>query len=269
MHGLGNDFVVIDGISQRVRLDDRAVRRLADRHEGVGCDQVLLVEPPPNDTADFLYRIFNADGNEVQQCGNGARCFAQFVRDQGLSNKDEIRVSTAGGLVKIVLATGHQATVDMGVPRFEPTDIPLLAASRANHYELDLDGDEIRIGAVSMGNPHALVEVDSVDSAPVADLGPRIERHPRFPEGVNVGFVQFAGPSDIRLRVFERGVGETLACGSGACAAVAWGRITGRVESRVNVGLRGGALGVLWEGEGKSLSMTGPATRVFDGTIEI
>ncbi len=269
MHGLGNDFVVIDGVSRPVRLDAPTVRRLADRHQGVGCDQVLLVESPPSADVDFLYRIYNADGGEVEQCGNGARCFARFVREQGLSRKDAIRVATSTGIIELTLAADNQVTVDMGIPRFRPADIPMLADARARDYGIEIDGKEVRFGAVSVGNPHAVIEVADTDAAPVARLGPRIERHGVFPEGANVGFVQVVGPSELRLRVFERGVGETLACGTGACAAVAWLRATERVGSTVKAHLRGGVLRIQWEGEGQSILMTGPATRVFDGTIEI
>lgn len=269
MHGLGNDFVVIDGVSRPVRLDASTVRQLANRHEGVGCDQVLLVEPPPREDVDFLYRIYNADGGEVEQCGNGARCFARFVREQGLSQKDMIRVATTAGVIELTLAADKQVTVDMGIPRFQPADIPMLADVRAGDYGIEIDGREIRIGAVSVGNPHVVVEVPDIDAAPVGELGPRIEQHRVFPEGANVGFVQLIGRREVRLRVFERGVGETLACGTGACAAVAWMRASNRVGSTVHARLRGGVLRIQWEGEGQSILMTGPATRVFDGTIEI
>ena len=225
MHGLGNDFVVIDGISQTVTLGPERIRYLADRHFGVGCDQVLLVEASERPDADFRYRIFNADGGEVEQCGNGARCFARFVRDHGLIDRDEIRVITAGGLLRLQIQPNGQVAVDMGQPKLEPADIPFFATQRAKQYLIAADGVDMAIGAVSMGNPHAVLVVADVDRAPVAHLGPLLERHGRFPKRANVGFMQIVAPDHIRLRVFERGVGETLACGSGACAAVVGGRV--------------------------------------------
>jgi len=268
MHGLGNDFVVIDGVTQSVRLDRSALRLLADRHEGVGCDQVLIIEPSPSADVDFRYRIYNADGGEVEQCGNGARCVARFVREQGLSDKKRIRVATTSGVIGLTLETGGQVTVDMGIPSFRPADLPMRVDGPASSYEIDIDGRPIRIGAVSMGNPHAVLEVEDVEAAPVAELGPRIGTHPVFPQGANVGFVQVVDPHALRLRVFERGVGETRACGSGACAAVAWMRVAGRLASHADTHLRGGVLRIQWEGQDQSLYMTGPAVRVFDGTIE-
>ena len=271
MHGLGNDFVVIDAVRQDVELNAERVRFLANRRFGVGCDQVLLVEPAPSDEpdVDFGYRIFNADGSEVEQCGNGARCFARFVRDQGLTDKDRIRVHTRGGVIELQVQADGQVTVDMGVPRFEPDDIPFRADGRAPQYSIDVDGHAITLGAVSMGNPHAVLGVDDIDGAPVASLGPAIEGHPRFPRRVNVGFMQLLDRGHIRLRVFERGAGETLACGTGACAAVAVGRSQGVLDDKVEVDLPGGRLHIAWRGEGEPVWMTGPATTVFQGTIEL
>ena len=268
MHGLGNDFVVIDGINQTVALDPVRIRRLADRHFGIGCDQVLLVEASDRPEADFRYRIFNADGGEVEQCGNGARCFARFVRDHGLTDKDDLRVVTAGGLLRLRLQPAGQVAVDMGQPRLEPAEAPFFATKRALRYPIAADGMELEIGVVSMGNPHAVLVVDDVDRAPVAHLGPLLERHGRFPQRVNVGFMQIVAPDHIRLRVFERGTGETLACGSGACAAVVAGRLWGLLWPNVRVELPGGELSIHWAGEGESVTLTGPATTVFEGWIE-
>ena len=268
MHGLGNDFVVIDRIRQTVEIGPDEVRFLANRRLGVGCDQVLLVEPATRPDAAFRYRIFNADGNEVEQCGNGARCVARFVRDEGLTGRDEIPVETAAGLIVLRLRTDGQVTVDMGPPRLDPIDIPFVADSQALGYPLEVEGEVFEIGAVSMGNPHAVIVVPDVDTAPVARLGPAIEFHPRFPHRVNVGFMQIVAPDHIRLRVHERGAGETLACGTGACAAVVAGRIQGHLAETVNVDLPGGRLVISWPGGGAPVMMTGPATRVFTGTIE-
>jgi len=268
MHGLGNDFVVIDGISQTVTLDPERIRHLADRHFGIGCDQVLLVEAADRPDADFRYRIFNADGGEVEQCGNGARCFARFVRDRGLTGRDELRVSTAGGLLALRLQPDGRVAVDMGQPRLDPAEVPFFATERAARYPIAADGMELEIGVVSMGNPHAVLVVDDVDRAPVARMGPLLERHGRFPNRANVGFMQIVAPDHIRLRVFERGAGETLACGSGACAAVVAGRLWGLLWPNVRVELPGGELTVHWAGEGESAIMTGPAETVFEGWIE-
>lgn len=268
MHGLGNDFVVIDGIGQTVALDPERIRHLADRHLGIGCDQVLLVEASDRPDADFRYRIFNADGGEVEQCGNGARCFARFARDRGLTDRDELRVSTAGGLLALRLQSDGRVAVDMGQPRLEPAEIPFFATERASRYPIAADGVELEIGVVSMGNPHAVLVVDDVDRAPVPHLGPLLERHGRFPNRANVGFMQILAPDHIRLRVFERGAGETLACGSGACAAVVAGRLWGLLWPNVRVELPGGELTVHWAGEGESVVMIGPATTVFEGWIE-
>lgn len=267
MHGLGNDFVVIDAVNQIVVLDQAQIRRLADRHFGIGCDQVLLVEKSDQAEADFRYRIFNADGGEVEQCGNGARCFARFVRDHGLTDRDQVRALTASGLLHLHLQPDGQVTVNMGQPRLEPADIPFFATERTARYAIAADGAELAIGAVSMGNPHVVLAVADVDQAPVAHLGPLLERHGRFPNRTNVGFMQIVAPDHIRLRVFERGTGETLACGSGACAAVVVGRVWGLLWPNVRVELPGGELTIHWAGEGESVMMTGPATTVFEGWI--
>jgi diaminopimelate epimerase len=269
MHGLGNDFVVIDAVNQNVTLSPEQVRGLADRHRGIGFDQLLLVEAPGGAQADFRYRIFNADGGEVAQCGNGARCFMRFVHDRGLSDKRELLVETASGRLRLVLEDDDQVTVDMGEPRLEPREIPFVAPARAATYALEVAGERIEFAAVSMGNPHAVTLVRDVDSAPVERLGPAIERHPRFPQGVNAGFMQIIDFEHIRLRVFERGAGETLACGSGACAAVVAGRLWDRLAPRVKVTLRGGDLVVSWAGRGYPVYLTGPATHVFRGRIDL
>ncbi len=269
MQGLGNDFVVFDAVSHPVALNQEQIRRLADRHFGVGCDQVLLVEPSRHPDQDFYYRIFNADGSEVEQCGNGARCFARFVRERGLTGKTEIKVGTKAGEIAIRVLSDQQVAVNMGVPEFAPAHIPFTADQEADRYTLVLEGDTVEIGAVAMLNPHAVLQVESVDTARVAQLGPQIEPHARFPNRVNVGFMEVVDRSRIRLRVYERGAGETLACGSGACAAVAIGRRWGLLEQEVAVALRGGNLVISWPGPGHSLWMTGPAESVFEGHIEL
>ena len=269
MHGLGNDFVVIDAVNQSVALSPEQVRRLADRHRGIGCDQLLLVERSGGEQADFRYRIYNADGGEVAQCGNGARCFMRFVHDRGLTDQRELRVETASGLLLLVLEDDGQVTVNMGQPRLEPRDIPFDAPIRAPLYTLEIAGERLEIAAVSLGNPHAVTLVKNVETAPVERLGPAIGQHPRFPQGVNAGFMQIIDFEHIRLRVYERGAGETLACGSGACAAVVAGRLWDQLAARVKVALRGGDLVVSWAGRGYPVYMTGPATHVFRGRIDI
>jgi len=269
MHGLGNDFVVLDGVTQRVDLSTEQYRFLADRHFGIGCDQILLIEKPTRSDTDFRYRIFNSDGGEVEQCGNGARCFVRYVRDHGLSDKVEIRVETHGGIIVPRLEADGQVSVDMGVPRFEPTEIPFLADARASTYMLSLEDKVIEISAVSMGNPHAVQVVGKLDTAPVASDGPRIESHARFPKRVNAGFMQVLDRGHIKLRVYERGSGETLACGSGACAAVVAGIQRGLLDKSVRVTTRGGDLAIRWEGESHSVIMTGPAEEVFHGVITL
>ena len=269
MHGLGNDFVVIDAINQSVDLTPEQVRFIADRHRGVGCDQLLLVERPESAGVDFRYRIFNADGGEVEQCGNGARCFARFVVDKGLTDRREIAVETASGVIRPRIEADGQVTVDMGAPRFEPADIPFDAEARAERYALDLGDVTLQIGAVSMGNPHAVILVDDVDSAPVAEWGPRVESHPRFPERTNVGFLQVVSRDRIRLRVYERGSGETQACGTGACAAAVVAQLWGLVDDEVAVDLPGGRLLIRWTGGEAPVFMTGPAETVFEGSITL
>ena len=269
MHGLGNDFIVIDAINQTVELSSEQVRALADRHFGIGCDQLLLVEPASTPDTDFRYRIFNADGGEVGQCGNGARCFMQFVHEQGLTPKDRVTVETASGLLELLRDVDGQITVNMGIPRLEPAEIPFGAPARATHYPLEVGGQSLQIAALSMGNPHAVLRVDDIDTAPVNKLGPLIERHPRFPQRVNAGFMQIVDAGTVRVRVFERGSGETLACGSGACAAVVAGRLWGQLNETVKVMLNGGELVVSWAGAGNPVMMTGPATTVYQGQIDL
>ena len=269
MHGLGNDFIVIDAISQSVTMTPQQVQQLADRHFGIGCDQLLLVEAASTAEADFRYRIYNADGWEVEQCGNGARCFMQFVREQGLTDKLQLQVETLGGPLQLIQEFDGQITVNMGVPRLEPADIPFTAPQRKHAYALDVLDRQFEIAAISMGNPHAVLLVDDIENTPVASIGPAVEHHPRFPERANVGFMQIVNDGHIRLRVFERGAGETLACGSGACAAVVAGRLWERLSESVKVVLNGGELVVSWAGEGQPVLMTGPATTVYQGRIEL
>jgi diaminopimelate epimerase len=270
MQGLGNDFVVIDGVRQAVAMTPALARRLADRHFGVGCDQVLLVEPPRSRDADFRYRIWNADGGEVGQCGNGARCFVRFVRDRGLSDKRELRVETSSGMIAPRLEADGEVTVDMGPPRFEPARVPFVSDSDAPLQPLELaPGRIVQITALSMGNPHAVQVVADVESAPVATEGPLIENHPRFPERVNAGYVQIVDRGRVRLRVWERGAGETLACGTGACAAVAAGVRRGLLDAKVRVATRGGDLTIEWRGGDNPVWMTGPAVTVFEGEINV
>ena len=269
MHGLGNDFVVIDAINQSVFLTTEQIQQLADRHTGIGFDQLLLVETASTPAADFRYRIFNADGGEVGQCGNGASCFMQFVHDHGLSRKTTLQVETASGPLQLIRTDDGQITVDMGVPRLEPMEIPFIVPARDITYTLETNDIPLEIAAISVGNPHAVLLVDTVASAPVTELGPLIECHPRFPERVNVGFMEIVDADTIRLRVYERGAGETRACGSGACAAVVAGRLWGRLSAEVKVLLNGGELVVSWRGEGQPVLMTGPATTVYQGRIEL
>ena len=269
MHGLGNDFVVLDGIRQQVALTPDQLRHLADRHFGIGCDQVLLVEAADAAGVDFRYRIFNADGSEVEQCGNGARCFVRFVHESGLTDKREIRVETRSGLIAPRLEGDGSVTVDMGIPRFLPAEIPFIHDEDVVIYSLDVADESLEISVVSMGNPHAVQVVASVDSAPVGEHGPLIERHERFPQRVNAGFMQVVDRHAIRLRVYERGSGETLACGTGACAAAVTGIRRGLLDSPVRVTTRGGDLVIVWAGPGKPVMMTGPAVTVFTGEIEL
>ncbi len=273
MHGLGNDFVVFDNINQDINLSTDQIQRLADRHFGIGCDQVLLVEKATDPAMDFRYRIFNADGGEVAQCGNGARCFMRFVRDQGLTDKNEIGVETNSGNIFPRLLAGGLVTVNMGVPNFEPASIPYTATKRAAQYALDLDingnAQTVQLNILSLGNPHAVMQVDDIKMAPVLTLGPKIEQHPNFPERVNAGFMQVISRNKIAVRVFERGSGETQACGSGACAAVITGIQNGHLEAKVTASLTGGDLEITWEGEGNPVWLTGPATTVFEGSIDL
>jgi len=267
MHGQGNDFVVFDGVRQQVRLSREQVRAIADRHFGVGCDQVLVVEKPAAEANDFRYRIFNADGGEVEQCGNGARCFARFVFDQGLTTKRRMRVETVGGVIAPTLEDSGRVTVDMGAPIFDPREVPFLAGEMRLVYPLVVAGVTLEVSVLSMGNPHAVQVVESVDRAPVAAQGPLIENHPAFPQRVNAGYMQPLSRSHVRLRVWERGAGETLACGTGACAAVVAGIRRGLLDAEVRVSTRGGDLMIRWPGDGAPVMMTGDAVAVFDGEI--
>ena len=255
MQGLGNDFVVLDGVREKIDLAPAQLRALADRHFGVGCDQILLVEPARIPGADFRYRIFNADGGEVEQCGNGARCFVHFVREHGLTDKTSLRVETLGGVIEPSLAAGGEVTVDMGVPRFEPDSIPFIGGTGAPIEPLEVDGATLMISALSLGNPHAVQRVEKIDMAPVTTQGPRIETHPRFPNGVNAGYMEVVDRVNIRLRVWERGAGETLACGTGACAAAIAGIRRGLLDSPVRVMARGGVLSVAWDGGASPVKM--------------
>ena len=269
MHGAGNDFVVIDGVRQEIYLTAEQIRLLADRHFGVGCDQILLVERSQNDEADFRYRIFNADGGEVEQCGNGARCFVRFVHDHKLTSKREIVVETKSGLISPRLEDDGRVTVNMGAPVFEAARIPFTSDSDAIIQPLDVNGETVQITAVSIGNPHAVQVVDDIEQASVATLGPLIEHHPRFPRRVNAGFMQIVDRGHIRLRVYERGSGETMSCGTGACAAVVSGIRRGLLDNVVQVATHGGVLTIGWAGAGAPVMMTGPAITVFDGEINL
>ncbi|TDJ31293.1 MAG: diaminopimelate epimerase [Gammaproteobacteria bacterium] len=269
MHGLGNDFVVVNGLDDPMELEWEQIRRLADRRLGVGCDQLLIVTRSNGSDADFAYRIYNADGGEVEQCGNGARCVALFLRDRGLVDGGTISIDTAAGILEMGWEDDGRIRVNMGEPVFEPARIPFQTDRRAVDYELEVNQRIQKIGVVSIGNPHAVLRVDDIASAPVDTLGSAIEWHPRFPNRVNVGFMQVDSPSSIRLRVYERGTGETLACGSGACAAVAVGHEQGLLDSRVAVRLPGGELVISWLGKGNPIWMTGPAVRVYEGEIEL
>jgi diaminopimelate epimerase len=269
MQGIGNDFVVIDGFSQSIELNAEQIRHLADRHFGIGCDQLLLVEKPSNNHADFRYRIFNADGGEVEQCGNGARCFVRFVHEKNLTDKTQICVETANGLIYPKLEDNGLVTVNMGEPRFEPLQIPFITDQSALTHALNIQNVQVKISTVSMGNPHAVQIVENIDNAPLQTQGPLIENHPQFPQRVNAGFMQIINPHEIKLRVFERGAGETLACGTGACAASVAGIRLGKLQSPVKVVMHGGELNIIWDGEHSPVMMTGPALTVFEGSIEI
>ena len=269
MHGLGNDFVVIDAVTQNVRVSASMVKRLADRSLGIGCDQVLVIEPPSDPSIDFNYRIFNQDGGEVEQCGNGARCLARYVQDRQLTGKNPIRVKTMNRVMTLELNANKMVKVDIGVPQLQPDKIPFQAEQQAVLYPIEVDGISYNIAPVSMGNPHAVLQVDDIEQAPVAQLGAKLEAHPRFPERVNVGFMEIVDRQNINLRVFERGVGETRACGSGACAAAVAAIQQDLVDSSVRVHLTGGDLCIDWPGGSEPLLMTGPAVSVFHGRIRI
>ncbi len=268
MHGLGNDFVVIDNTRQAVSLTPEQLRFIADRHFGIGCDQILLVEKASGD-ADFFYRIFNADGGEVEQCGNGARCFVRYVHDHGLTQKQQVSVETLSGMITPTLQENGEVMVDMGIPKFEPAEIPFAAEQRKATYTLDVLEKPVKISVLSMGNPHAVRVVENIDTAPVCDEGALIETHPRFPNRVNVGYMQVVDRHHIHLRVFERGAGETLACGTGACAAAVAGIQQDLLDTPVTVSTRGGDLSVCWEGENTPVLMSGPAVTVFEGEINL
>jgi diaminopimelate epimerase len=269
MHGLGNDFVVIDAVTQNINLSAAVVRRIADRHLGIGCDQVLIVEPPSSTDIDFNYRIFNSDGSEVEQCGNGARCLARFIRDRKLSGKESIRVKTMNRIIGLSINKDNTISVDMGIPQFEPKDLPFEAECRSASYAIDLGDQTVMIAAISMGNPHAVMFVEDIDSASVSTIGSQIEKHYRFPNKVNVSFVEVVNRRHVKLRVRERGSGETRACGSGACAAAVATIQKGLVDSPVTVALTGGNLTINWPGEGHSLIMNGPAITSFHGQIKL
>lgn len=269
MQGLGNDFIVLDGVRQTLSLDTETVQRLGDRHFGIGFDQLLLVEPPADPAHDFRYRIFNSSGEEVEHCGNGARCFLKFVRDAGLTDKTELAVETARGVIYPKLEANGEVTVDMGPPALLPAEVPFVADADAVIHPLEVGGRSVDITVVSMGNPHAVQVVDDVDTDLVQTLGPLIERHARFPRKVNAGFMQIVGRDEIRLRVYERGAGETLACGTGACAAVVAGIRRGLLGDTVRVHTRGGDLTIRWQGGDAPVLMTGPAVTVFQGHIQI
>jgi diaminopimelate epimerase len=269
MHGLGNDFMVLDLISQHAHILPKHARQWGDRHTGIGFDQLLLVEAPNNPDVDFRYRIFNADGSEVEQCGNGARCFARFVLDKRLTMKRQIRVETAGGIIELDTQADGQVSVNMGAPRLEPAQIPFQAEAQASSYAIEVDGQTLQIAAASMGNPHAVLRVEDADTAPVRSLGPKLEQHPRFPQRVNVGFLQVIDRQHAKLRVWERGAGETQACGTGACAAAVAAISQGWMDSPLRIELPGGRLAIEWAGPGLPVMMSGPAVRVFEGQVRL
>ena len=269
MHGLGNDFMVLDLISQHAHIQAKHVKAWGNRHTGVGFDQLLIVEPPQTPDVDFRYRIFNADGSEVEQCGNGARCFARFVLDKRLTAKRSIRVETSSGIIELNVRADGNISVDMGAPRLIPAEIPFVAESEQVEYALEVDGQTHAIAAVSMGNPHAVLRVNDLAAAPVHALGPKIEHHPRFPKRVNVGFIEVLDTHHAKLRVWERGAGETQACGTGACAAAVAAIRHGWMQSPVSIELPGGVLSIEWAGENQPVIMTGPAVRVYEGHIRL
>jgi len=268
MHGLGNDFVVIDNVTQNMYVNVDQIRKWADRHRGIGFDQLLLVEPPYDPDLDFHYRIFNADGSEVAQCGNGARCFARFVKMKGLCNKNELKVSTKAGNLILRHEPDGQITVDMGMPQFEPAEVPFKANKAELTYVLREQDETVLCGVMGLGNPHCVIEVDVLEQAPVNVLGPKVGANERFPEGVNVGFMQIVDRDNVRLRVYERGAGETQACGSGACAAAVLGMRQGKLNERVAVTLPGGTLMIQWQ-PGQTVKMTGAAEHIFDGQMAL
>lgn len=269
MHGLGNDFMVLDLISQHAHIQPKYVRLWGDRKTGIGFDQLLIVETPSTPDVDFRYRIFNADGSEVEQCGNGARCFARFVFDKRLTVKKQIRVETKGGIIELLLKGDGQVRVDMGAPRLQAAEIPFIAETETLSHAVQVEGETVELAVVSMGNPHGVLRVADVDQAPVLTLGPKLECHPRFPQKANIGFLQVIDAQRARLRVWERGVGETRACGTGACAAAVAGIRQGWLKSPVSIELPGGLLNIEWDGVGQSVLMTGPATRVYEGQVRV
>lgn len=269
MHGLGNDFVVVDAINQRIALTPKKIRFMADRHTGIGFDQLLVVEKSSQENADFKYRIFNADGSEVGQCGNGARCFARFVRDKKLTDKNDIVVETKSGQLVLSFTDDDLITVNMGIPKHAPAEIPMIMEQEARFYTVNVNGTEKAFGAVSMGNPHAVLQVGDVKTAPVETVGAALESHKIFPERANIGFMQVVDKNFIKLRVFERGAGETQACGSGACAAVVIGIEQNLLSNSVKVELPGGELNISWAGRGQPVFMTGAAVSVFEGFIAL
>ncbi|MDR6234677.1 diaminopimelate epimerase [Pseudomonas oryzihabitans] len=269
MHGLGNDFMVLDLISQHAHIQPKHVRQWGDRNTGIGFDQLLIVETPSKPDVDFRYRIFNADGSEVEQCGNGARCFARFVFDKRLTVKKQIRVETKSGIIELHLKGDGQVRVDMGAPRLQAAEIPFVAEAEALSHAVQVEGETVELSVVSMGNPHGVLRVADVDQAPVLTLGPKLECHPRFPQKANIGFLQVIDAQRARLRVWERGVGETRACGTGACAAAVAGIRQGWLKSPVSIELPGGLLNIEWDGVGQPVLMTGPATRVYEGQVRV
>ncbi|MGE8411151.1 MAG: diaminopimelate epimerase [Pseudomonas sp.] len=269
MHGLGNDFMVLDLVSQHAHIQPKHAKQWGDRNTGIGFDQLLIVEAPTNPEVDFRYRIFNSDGSEVEQCGNGARCFARFVLDKRLTTKRQIRVETKSGVIELDVRNDGQISVDMGPPRLVPADIPFQAPAQATSYTLDVEGRQVELAAISMGNPHAVLRVEDINSAPVHELGPKIEHHPRFPARVNVGFLQVLDRQRAQLRVWERGAGETQACGTGACAAAVAAISQGWMDSPLLIDLPGGRLSIEWAGPGQPVLMTGPAVRVYEGQVRL
>lgn len=269
MHGLGNDFIIIDAVNQAIGWDKEKIQQLADRHTGIGFDQCLLIEKPANANTDFNIRIFNADGQAVEQCGNGMRCVARFIADKRLSDKKQLRLATHAAIVIAHLNDDTTISVKMGIPHLQPADIPLLATAQAAYYTLTVVDQTVQVQALNIGNPHAVLTIDDVSKADVQSLGAALNKHPDFPQGVNVGFMQVCDPQHIKLRVYERGAGETRACGSGACAAVVAGRLANKLQEQVTVSLPGGDLHIAWAGEGTNVHMSGPATTVFEGCIEL